>query len=126
VRTDLAWPGNQVLGLERQSVFFRTFELTGFALPMRDQSARSRQEELEAYAQDSLRRGRFTIDLGLRLDHLQGRNLSSSVNANPEFPELLPAVAYAGGETEIRWTDLLPRAGVTWDLHGDGRSRLFA
>jgi hypothetical protein len=124
VSTDLAWPGNKVLGLERQSVFFRTFELTGFALVTRDQSARSRQEELEAYVQDTLRRGRFTIDLGLRLDHLRGRNLPSAAGANPEFPELLPAVAYAGGETTINWTDLLPRAGVTWDLRGDGRRQL--
>lgn len=124
VRTDLTWPGNKVLGLERQSVFFRTFQLTGFALPTRDQSARSLQEEAAVYAQDTLRRGRFTFDLGLRLDHLRGRNLASSVGANPEFPDLLPAVAYAGGPARIRWTDLLPRAGASWDVHGDGRSRL--
>ncbi len=123
VRTDLAWPGNKVLGLERQSVFFRTFQLTGFALPTRDQSARSRQLEAALYAQDTLRRGRFTFDLGLRLDHLRGRSLPSSVAANPEFPELLPAVEYAGGPTRIRWTDLLPRAGAAWDARGDGRTR---
>jgi hypothetical protein len=121
VSTDVSWPGNGVIALERQSVFFRTFGLSGFAQPTRAQSARSRQEEAEAYAQDTLRRGRLTLELGLRLDHLQGRSLSSAVAANSEFPDLLPAVAFPGGTTRLRWTDLLPRTGITWDLGGDGR-----
>jgi hypothetical protein len=120
VETTARWPGNEVLGFERQSVFFRAFGLTGFALPTRAQDARSRQEEWDAYVQDETRRGRLGITLGLRLDHLHGRNLASSVAANPAFPDLLPAVRYDGGPTEIRWRDLLPRAGLTWDLARDG------
>ena len=120
VTTDARWPGNEVLGFERQSVFFRAFGLTGFALPTRAQSARSRQEEWGAYAQDEARRGRLGITLGLRLDRLTGRNLASSVDANPAFPDLLPAVSYGGGPVEIRWRDLLPRAGLSWDVRRDG------
>jgi hypothetical protein len=114
VTTASAWPGNQVLGLERQNVFFRTFQLTGFALPTRAQESRSVHDHLEAHVQDDFRRGPFTVTLGLRLDRLSGRNLPSSVPANPELPGELPAVRYDGGPVEIRWTDVLPRAGVAW------------
>jgi hypothetical protein len=114
VTTRSSWPGNQILGLERQSVFFRTFQLTGFALPTRAQESRSVHQHLESYLQDDLRRGPFTVTLGLRLDRLAGHNLPSSVAPNPELPAELPAAAYGGGPTRIRWTDLLPRAGVSW------------
>jgi hypothetical protein len=120
VTTESSWPGNGVLAFERQSVFFRAFGLTGFALPTRAQSARSRQEGWEAYAQDEARRGRLGITAGLRLDRRSGRNLTSAVEANPTFPDLLPAVRYDGGPTEIRWSSLLPRAGLSWDLARDG------
>jgi hypothetical protein len=122
VETRIAWPGNKVLGLERQSVFFRTFRLTGFALPTRDLAARSVHDQWEAFLEDTVRTGRFVIGLGARFDRLSGRNLPSSVGANPVFPELLPALSYAGGSTELRWNDLLPRASVSWDATGDGRA----
>lgn len=121
VSTSLAWPGNKVLGLERQSVFFRTFRLTGFALPTRDLNARSVHDQAEAYVQSSARRGRLSVDLGLRVERLGGRNLESSVAANPEFPELLPDVRFPGTPAAFRWLDALPRAGVSWDATGDGR-----
>lgn len=120
VTTQARWPGNQVVAFERQSVFFRAFGLTGFALPTRAQSARSLQEGWNGYVQDEARRGRLGIAAGVRLEGLAGRNLSSSVEANPGFPELLPAARYDGGATEIRWLDLLPRVGVSWDLVRDG------
>jgi hypothetical protein len=116
VSTRLGWPGDGVLAFERQSVFFRTFQLTGFALPTREQHARTRTDEAGLYAQDALRAGRWGLILGARLDRLSGRNLSSSVAANPVFPDLLPAVAYGGAPARFRWLDLLPRAALAWDL----------
>jgi hypothetical protein len=121
VTTHLEWPGNRTLALERQSLFFRTFRLTGFALPTRDQHARSVTTYLEAYVQDTVRLGPFTATLGLRLDRQAGRNLASTVDANPVFPDLLPAVAYPGGSERIRWLDLLPRASVAWENQGSSR-----
>jgi hypothetical protein len=124
VTTVEAWPGNQVLGLERQSVFFRTFHLTGFAQPIRDLSASSVQDQIDAYFQDTVRLGRLTLTLGARLDRLAGHNRPSSVAANPVFPELLPGVDYPGGPSRFRWLDLLPRAGLAWEV--DGRGALVA
>jgi hypothetical protein len=116
VETVSAWPGNKVLGFEEQTVFFRAFRLTGFALPRRDEHARTTQDEVELFAQDAVRLGRFDLSLGLRLDRVAGRNEASQVGANPIFPELLPAVSYGGGATEIRWLDLLPRVGVRFTV----------
>lgn len=126
VTTRQHWPGNGVLGLERQSVFFRTFHLTGFALPQRDLEARTVQDHLEGYVQDTLRAGRWALDVGLRVDRLSGHNLPSSVPANPVVPEDLPAVDFAGSPARFRWLDVLPRAALLWDVTGTGRTLLRA
>ena len=123
VSTRLSWPGNQVLGLTRQSVFFRAFRLTGFALPTRDLRARSVHDTAELFLEDRARKGRFTLDLGLSLERLAGRNLDSAVAANPVVPELLPAVRYSGAPRAFRWLDALPRAALAWDVTGDGDLR---
>ena len=115
-RTHAEWPGNAVLGIERRSIFFRAFELTGFAIPTRAQDAETLQERTEAYVADGARRGRLSVDAGLRVERTTGRNLPSSVAANPEFPDLLPAVSYRGADARIRWTDVLPRVSASWDL----------
>jgi hypothetical protein len=120
VTTRQRWPGGAVLALERQTPFFRAFRLTGFALPTRAQHARSLHDHVEAFVQDSARRGRLGVTAGLRLDRLAGRNLASSVEANPVFPDLLPAVSFGGTPSRIRWVDLLPRLRVSWDLAADG------
>lgn len=112
VETSQAFPGNGVQGLERGGVFFRAFRLTGFAVPYRGLSARSLHDQLEVYAQDTARWGRWAVTAGLRLDRLAGRSRASSVAANPEFPDLLPAVSYPGAPSRFTWLDLLPRAGV--------------
>jgi hypothetical protein len=122
VGTRLEWPGNQVLALERQSVFFRTFGLTGFALPMRDQAARSVHDHFEAYVEDQARRGRWGFSLGVRLDRQAGHNLASSVEPNPAVPELLPAVSFPGTPSRFTWLDLLPRVALSFDLDRAGRT----
>ena len=126
IETRQRWPGNGVYALERQSVFFRAFHLTGFALPQRDAAARSLLEQFEAYLQDTARVGRFAVTAGLRLDRLQGRNLPSAVEANPGFPTELPGVDYQGDPSRFRWLDVLPRLSLLWDLTGKGRSLVRA
>ncbi len=126
VSTDQSWPGNSTQGLERGGVFFRAFRLTGFALLYRSLSARSVQDQIELWAQDTARWGRLTVTLGARLDRLAGHNEPSAAAANPEFPDLLPTLDYGGGEAGFRWLDLLPRAGVTWQMNRSGSLLLGA
>jgi len=114
VSTQSGWPGNQVQAFEREQVFFRTFRLTGFAIPTRDQDVRSVQQHAEAYAHASLRRERFAFDAGVRLDRLSGHDEAVSIAANPLVPELLPAMTFAGSPARFRWLDVLPRASVVW------------
>jgi hypothetical protein len=120
VTTQVAWPGNKTLGFERRDVFFRAFALTGFALLTRDLDGRVTEEQLEAYAEDTVRLGHVTLEAGLRVEQLSGDDQPSSVSANPAFPALLPAVHFAGAPTRIRWRDVLPRAGLVWDLGQSG------
>jgi hypothetical protein len=122
VDSEQQWPGNEAPGFERQSVFFRTFGLTGFALPSRAQDARSVHDHFEAYAQDRMRHGRWELTLGLRLDRQAGHNLPSSVEANPIVPELLPAVDFAGTPSRFTWLDLLPRSSLSFDLDRSART----
>jgi hypothetical protein len=116
VETASTWPGNQVLGIERRDVFFRAFELTGFALPTRGQALRTLQDRAFAFAQDEARRGRLTLAAGLRVERQSGRALESSVAANPEFPDLLPEVAFGGAPSRFDWLDALPRAAAAWQV----------
>jgi len=120
VGTDVAWPGNKVIGLERQSVFFRTFRLTGFALPTRDQSSRSVHDAGSLYFQDTVFLRRLAFTGGARIERMSGHNQPSAVGPNPVFPGLLPAVDYPGAPSAFRWLDVLPRVGVSWDLLGNG------
>jgi hypothetical protein len=122
VRTVSAWPGNGVLGFERGGVFFRAFELTGFAIPTRGQAAATATAHTHAWLADEARRGRLALGIAVRLDRQSGRNLAASVGPNPEFPDLLPGIAYPGGDTRIRWRDILPRAAASFDLDPAGRT----
>ena len=74
--------------------------------------------------QHTLQRGRSTLNLGLRWDHQEGRNLPSAVAANPAFPAALPAIDYPGNSPEFTWSTLSPRLGLTWDLGNQGRTLL--
>jgi len=114
--TTAAWPGNGVLGIERRSVFFRAFELTGFALPTRGQASRTELERTSVFLQDDARQGRLTVAAGLRLERQAGRTLAARVAANPAFPELLPEIAFGDAPARFEWVDLLPRAAVAWNL----------
>ena len=111
--------------MERQSVFFRTFHLTGFALPQRDAEARSLQEQIDGYLQDTVRAGRFALTAGLRLDRLRAQP-GVFGRGQPRLPADLPAVSYTGDPSRYRWLDLLPRLGLLWDLTGKGRSLVRA
>ena len=65
------------------------------------------------------------MNLGLRFDYQQGKNLPSSVPPNPAFPDLLPGVQYGGDSGyPITWKLTQPRVGATYAL-GRERKTLF-
>ncbi len=54
-------------------------------------SARAEVNVYDAFVGDTIQTGNLTVNLGARFDYQQGKNLPSSVPANPIFPEILPA-----------------------------------
>ncbi len=79
-----------------------------------------------AYLSDTLTRGRLTLNLGLRLDHQRSNNLPAEVPANPDFPELLPAIHFDGSGTGIEWNNISPRLGVSYALDDSRRTLVRA
>ena len=68
------------------------------------------------YVGDTMIFGNVTVMAGLRYDSQRASNDSSSVPANPVFPELLPAVEYGGDERTLKVSSLSPRLGATWSI----------
>ncbi|HVS01448.1 MAG TPA: TonB-dependent receptor [Thermoanaerobaculia bacterium] len=85
------------------------------------------EEFLSLWAQDTLSAGRWTVSLGLRYDHQEGRNDPSSVLANPAFPEVLPALEFAGNDGGgFDWETVSPRLGTTYAMGEDQKTLLRA
>jgi hypothetical protein len=97
-----------------------------YTLLARDSVKSIRTKYTSAYAQDTLSHGNLTINFGLRYDKQTGTNLPTSAQANPLFPDLLPAVNYAGGDVGFDWTDVTPRIGLTYALGKDRKTLLRA
>jgi len=73
------------------------------------------------YGQDTVVKGRTTLQLGLRYDYNHDRALASSVASNYLLPNVLPAITFAGVEG-AKFNNFSPRLGITHDLTGDGKT----
>jgi hypothetical protein len=81
---------------------------------------------ISLFAQDTLTHGRTTLQLGLRYDYIHDRALASRIPANPILSSLLPAVSFGGVDPGIKFNNLSPRVGLTYDLFKDGHTLLRA
>ena len=93
----------------------------GLLLLSRDGKSSVRADYGNLFIQDTISAGRLTASVGLRYDRQGGELLDTSVEANPVFPELLPAAAFEGRDSGFEWNTLSPRVGLTWAL--DQRSQ---
>jgi len=92
----------------------------------RDAFPAAKNQYTSVYAQDTLSAGNLTANIGLRWDKQEGENLSRTVQANPIFPTLLPAVTSPGGDSGFSWTSLTPRLGLTYALGPERKTLLRA
>jgi len=77
------------------------------------------------WVQDTLTWSRWTVNVGLRYDRQDGENEPATVEANPAFPEVLPAIDFSGNDGGgIDWTTISPRLGVTYALGQERRTLL--
>lgn len=97
-----------------------------YTLLSRDALAGIKTEYTSFYLQDTVSVGNLTFNAGLRYDVQGGKNLPATMQANPVFPDLLPAVSYAGGDIGFEWKDLAPRLGLTYALGQDRKTLLRA
>ena len=77
-----------------------------------------------AFIGDTMTWDRLTIQAGVRWDKQNGVNLPTVVAGNPSFPDILPAIDYAGEPPPFTWDDWSPRVGVTYAL-GQNRNTVF-
>ena len=77
---------------------------------------------IAAYGQDTVTKGKMTLQLGVRYDYNHDVALASAVSANPLRPDILPAVTFAGADPGVKFNNFSPRLGVTYDLSGQGKT----
>jgi len=77
------------------------------------------------WMQDTMTRGPWTFNVGLRYDVQDGENRAGTVDANLGFPEVMPALNFEGNDADgIRWSSLSPRLGITFALGEERRTLL--
>ena len=117
------WGGNTVARYDGQ--------LPVDAILYRDSVANYAHDAQAAWVQETYRRRRLTVGVGLRWDRRHDRVLSGSVPGHPFEGQLtaqgvafswLPPVTFSGADPGVVWNDASPRLVVSWDLAGSGRN----
>ncbi len=78
------------------------------------------------FVEESYRRGRVSIDAGIRFDRQDDGALETTIPANRVLPDLLPAVHFSGADSGVVYHDVAPRLGMAWDVGGGARTVLKA
>lgn len=100
----------------------RTTWPTKFTIGSGPATKNYRNTEWGFFAQDDVRLGNVTVNLGLRYDfdtNLRSEDLIANLLANPQFAGLENLVTADRGND---LNNLQPRVGFAWDTRGDGRT----
>ena len=103
------WPANGILALENSATDLR-------AQVFRQGNGGNRADYFNAYAGDTISKGRATLNVGVRFDHQGGEALPSTITASKAFPQLVPGVQFAGYDSPFTWNTFSPRAGLTYAI----------
>ena len=84
--------------------------------------------DIGLYVQDQWSIGRATLNLGLRYDYLHASRPGVTVRGNRDVSpgdafQGVPDIVDPGGDV-LRWHDLSPRMGASYDLFGTGKTAL--
>ena len=104
----------------------------------RESRGHSLIKQTSAYLQDTLSKGRFTLQLGLRYDQQTpstGAYVLETVKSTnaawsavfdqasmTSFYNYLPPIAVRAINSKYRWNTWSPRIGLSWDISGDGKN----
>ena len=90
----------------------------------RDAFEKNDMRAFSVYLNDSFRRGRLTMNLGVRTDYWNDEAQQTSTDPNPIVPDKLPSLVFAGADSGVTYVNTAPRLGVTYDLTGRARTIL--
>jgi hypothetical protein len=74
------------------------------------------------FAEDQWTLKRYTLNIGLRYDGLNGQALDQHLPAGP----WVPARGFTGVKNVPNWKDISPRLGLAYDLRGNGKTAVKA
>ncbi len=124
VTSTSVWPGDGSGGLAAQTYGDLYDCDVPCAVITRDGLFSAQTKYYSAFLGDTLTWDRLTINAGVRWDRQYGQNLPSAIPANATFPQILPALNYAGRSKDFEWKDYQPRIGLTYAL-GANRTTIF-
>jgi hypothetical protein len=113
-RTTTTWSGNQVVGWQYGPTAVSPDNL---AWVTRQRNVAFTAEYTHLYIGDTYTRDRLSTTFGVRWDKQTANNEGTTATANPAFPEILPALTFAGGGTGIDWSSVSPRVSFTYALN---------
>jgi Carboxypeptidase regulatory-like domain/TonB-dependent Receptor Plug Domain len=109
-----SYNGNALVGIINSA----TDESQNYAQVARNGVVNYGGKYASGYIGDVFTKNRFALNLGVRYDHQTAKNLASDAPANVTFPNVLPALSYAGSsENVIEWNDISPRLGFSYALN---------
>jgi len=115
-RAEEAWPGDKAVGIEFSATDTR-------ARIYRDGAGENVVEYYSVYLGDIFTKDRLTLNVGVRYDRQSGYARASESSGNLAFPNVVPGVDFPGYDRPFTWSDISPRAGLTYALD-EGRKTL--
>jgi hypothetical protein len=108
--TTIHWNGNQLVGYINGPTDY-------VARVYRDQVASFGAKYADFYVGDVYTKDRLSVNVGIRWDQQKAKNNPTEAPADASFPELVPALQYAGdSQYPIDWKDWSPRVGLSYSL----------
>ena len=114
-----AWPGDQ--WTDDYASVGGTSVVNFMRFPLLTYSSQSQ----DLYIGDTMMMGNLTLQAGLRYDIQEGGNSAGTAPANPNVPNVLPALNFPAADG-LEWTDISPRLGLTYALGAERRTLLRA
>jgi len=113
------WPGDMVVGYDNAVTDKR-------ARLHREGAGTDRTEYVDVYFGDTISMSRLTLDLGVRYDRQGGSALPSDTQSNKAFPTIVPGISFAGYDAPFTFSNISPRAGMTYALDESNKTTFRA
>jgi hypothetical protein len=114
--------GNGIFILERGQRTPEAPFISGTLFAQHFIDGRIRMDRTSFYVNDTLRKDRLTLNLGLRFDQQTGENLASTIPGVIGYEDIVGPLEFAGNKPDATFNDISPRIGATYDVSGDGKT----